>query len=92
MRSGQRRSDSHTGSDDTADSNGPGMGRAAVALKMLALHEKTYKDGSMTKRTRFSPEVQERAVRLVQEHRAEYETHVRSKACTRRSSSRKHGA
>ena len=28
----------------------------------------------MTKRTRFSPEVQERAVRLVQEHRSEYET------------------
>jgi len=28
----------------------------------------------MTKRTRFSPEVRERAVRLVQEHRAEYET------------------
>jgi transposase len=28
----------------------------------------------MTKRTRFSPEVQERAVRLVQEHRAEYAT------------------
>ena len=28
----------------------------------------------MTKRTRFSPEVQERAVRLVQEHRAEYDT------------------
>lgn len=28
----------------------------------------------MTKRTRFSPEVRERAVRLVQEHRAEYES------------------
>ena len=28
----------------------------------------------MTKRTRFSPEVQERAVRLVQDHRSEYET------------------
>ena len=28
----------------------------------------------MKKRTRFSPEVQERAVRLVQEHRSEYET------------------
>ena len=28
----------------------------------------------MTKRSRFSPEVQERAVRLVQEHRSEYET------------------
>jgi transposase len=28
----------------------------------------------MVKRTRFSPEVRERAVRLVQEHRADYET------------------
>ena len=28
----------------------------------------------MTKRTRFSPEVQERAVRLVEAHRAEYES------------------
>ncbi len=28
----------------------------------------------MTKRERFSPEVKERAVRLVQEHQAEYET------------------
>jgi len=28
----------------------------------------------MAKRTRFSPEVRERAVRLVQEHRADYET------------------
>jgi transposase len=28
----------------------------------------------MAKRTRFSPEVQERAVRLVQEHRADYDT------------------
>ena len=28
----------------------------------------------MTNRTRFSPEVRERAVRLVQDHRSEYET------------------
>jgi len=28
----------------------------------------------MAKRTRFSPEVRERAVRLVQEHRSDYET------------------
>ena len=28
----------------------------------------------MTKRTRFSPEVRERAVRLVREHQGEYET------------------
>jgi uncharacterized protein (DUF2384 family) len=46
------------------------MGRAAAALKMLAMHEETYKDGNTTKRTRFSPEVRERAVRLARHCRS----------------------